>query len=159
MAIEDRDGEDGPEIRPSELDDKTHTELCGLYQDAAAALRFAKERQWKLLGGALLVFVAIMALPELLAVDPVMAQALVFLSFLVSAAAIYILVIYQVWQNSELGRLRAISTRFSSLFAELGGPRARRESKVHGYIILFFMIAGVIAANGVTALFLSRLYL
>ncbi len=155
----EEDQAEGPAMAPSDLDENSHAEMRLLYRDASQAMRFAKDRQWKLVGTALLVFLGIMAIPEFLEIAPLMAKGLVLASFLVSAATIYVLVIYQIGQNGELGRLHAVGERFSSLFRNLAGVTAKRESKLHGHIILFFMVAGVLLANGVSVVFLARLYL
>ena len=55
MADENQD-ESGSSIKASELDETTHAELRVLYQDSGMSVRFARERQWKLVAGALLVF-------------------------------------------------------------------------------------------------------
>ena len=160
MAKDDsEDGAAPAELKPSELDENTHGEMRELYGETAHSLRFARERQWKLVGAVLLVFVAMMAVAQALVIDALMAKGLALASFLVSAAAIYMLAIYQVWQNAEAGRLEAIGAHFSSLFRDIVGSQARRDSRVHGYIILAFMICGIILGNAATVLFLARFYM
>lgn len=155
MAIDDGrpDGGGG-----QDLDEMSHAELRLLYRDASQTVRFAKERQWRLTGGTLLIFAGMMLLPEILALSALVGKALVLSSFLVSASAIYILVIYQVWQSAELRRMQEIGARFSTIFLGIGGDRVRRDSALHGYIIAFFMIGGILLANGVTVLVLLPLY-
>ena len=152
-------GEVSEELKPSELDENTHAEMRILYSDASSAIRFAKERQWKLVGAVLLIFAAMMAAAQALVIEANMAKGLVLVSFLVSAAAIYMLVVYQVWQNTESTRQEAIGVRFSSLFSGTVGSQGRREGRVHGYIILAFMICGILLGNAATVFFLSRFYL
>ncbi len=155
---DDREGSGG-DISASELDELTHAELLMLYQDSAVSVRFARERQWKLVGAALLLFTAIVAIPELVDISPFGAKGLVLAGFLIGASAIYVLVVYQVWQNAELRRMQTIGGRFSKIFAELGGHNAAREGKLHGYIVLFFMFAGIALGNALAVLLLSRFYL
>lgn len=158
MAInDDGDRKIGGDDGTSSLDEKTHAELLMLYRDSAAAARFAKERQWKLLGATLLLFAAIMALPELLSLTLLAGKSLMLISFLISASVIYVLIIYQFWQSTEFGRMQEIAERFSSVFAQIAGPQATREAKFHGYLILFFMMIAVILGNGLTALMLLPL--
>ncbi|MFQ6017151.1 MAG: hypothetical protein ACE5KF_03055 [Kiloniellaceae bacterium] len=159
VAIEKEPQQSGPEVTPSSLDEATHAELRVLYGDCSNAIRFAKDRQWKLVGATLLVFTAIMALTEFLSMDPLMARGLVVVSFLVGGAAICVLIIYQIWQHTELGRLRSIGALFSDIFTKIRGPAPEREAKIHGYLVLFMMIVGVLLGNAVTVLFLSRMYL
>ena len=158
MADENQ-GESAPGVTPSELDERTHAELRVLYQDSGMSVRFARERQWKLVGGTLLLFAATVAVPELVDVSAFAAKGLVLASFLVGAGAIYLLAVYQVWQNTELRRMLEISARFSNVFAQLGGPDAAREGRLHGYIVLFFMIALIALGNALAVLLMSRHYI
>ena len=150
--------ESGGDIGASELDELTHAELLMLYQDSTVSVRFARERQWKLVGAALLLDTAVVAIPQLVDVSTFAAKLLVLASFLIGASVIYILIVYQVWQNAELRRMQTIGSRFSSVFAELGGRNAAREGKLHGYILLFFMIAAIGLGNALAVLLLSRFY-
>lgn len=156
MADEDQAGSG---VTPSELDESTHAELCVLYQDSGMSVRSARERQWKLVGGALLLFAVTVAVPEVVAISAWAAKALVLASFLISAGAIYLLIVYQVWQNTELRRMQEIATRFSNIFSELGGRSAAREGRLHGYIVLFFMIALIALGNALAVLLMARYYL
>ena len=149
----------GLEVVASELDESTHAELRVLYQDSTISVRFARERQWKLVGAALLLDAAIVAIPHLVDISELAAKLLVLTGFLISASAIYLLIIYQVWQNAELRRMRRISNRFSNVFAQLGGAGAAREGKLNGYIVLFFLIAALVLGNALAVLLLSRFYL
>ncbi len=158
MADENQ-GESSPAVTPSELDESTHAELRVLYQDSGMSVRFARERQWKLVGGTLLSFAAIVAVPELVDISTFAAKGLVLASFLIGAGAIYLLIVYQVWQNIELRRMQEISARFSNIFAEQGGREAAREGRLHGYIVLFCMIALIAIANALAVLLMARHYL
>jgi hypothetical protein len=158
MADENQ-GESGPEIKPSDLDESTHAELRVLYQDCGMSIRFARERQWKLVGGTLLLFAATVAVPELVDVSTFAAKGLALASFLIDAGAIYLLIVYQVWQNTELNRMQEISTRFSNIFAELGGAEAAREGRLHSYIVLFFMVVLIVIGNALAVLLMTRHYL
>ncbi len=158
MSDENQD-DSGPGITPSELDESTHAELRVLYQDSGLSVRFARERQWKLVGGALLLFAAIVAVPELVDISTFATKGLVLASFLIGAGAIYLLIVYQVWQNTELRRMQEIGTRFSNIFVQLGGLDAAREGRLHGYIVLFFMVALIVLGNALAVLLMSRHYI
>lgn len=159
MAPSGQEGRDSDsDIVASELDENTHAELRLLYQDSTNSVRFARERQWKLVTAALLLFAVIVSVPELVEVSILAAKALVVASFLISASSIYILIVYQVWQNGELLRMQTIGNRFSNIFAELGGRSAAREGRLHSYIVLFFMIAAIALGNALSVLLLSRFY-
>ena len=159
MADEKEGTEDtaeAEELKPSELDENTHAELLVLYRDSSNTVRFSKERQWKLVGAVLLIFVSMMFVAQTLIIEADMAKGLVLASFLVSAAAIYMLVVYQIWQGTQFTRQKEISAQFSSLFKNILG---QREGRTHGYIILTFMIIGIILGNAATVIFLARFYL
>jgi hypothetical protein len=156
---DDNQAESSPGVTASELDESTHAELRILYQDAGMSVRFARERQWKLVGGALLLFAATVAVPELVDISDFAAKGLVLASFLISAGAIYLLIVYQVWQNTELRRMIEIGARFSNIFAQLGGRDAAREGRLHSYIVLFFMIALIALGNALAVLLMARHYI
>jgi hypothetical protein len=158
MSDEDQ-GESTPGITASELDEKTHAELQVLYQDSGKSVRFARDRQWKLVSGTLFLFAATVAVPELVDISTFATKGLVLASFLIDAGALYLLIVYQVWQNTELRRMREIGARFSSIFTELGGAEAAREGRLHGYIVLFFMIALIALGNALAVLLMARHYL
>ncbi len=158
MADENQ-GETGPGITPSELDESTHAELRILYQDSGMSVRFARERQWKLVAGALLSFAATVAVPELVSISTFAAKGLVLASFLIGAGAIYLLIVYQVWQNTELRRMQDVGNRFSNIFAELGGTVAAREGRLHSYIVLFFMVALIGLGVALAVLMMARFYM
>ena len=148
----------GANIVPSELDENTHAELRMLYEDSSNSLRFARERQWKLVGGVLLLFAIIIALPEIFSLTSYAGRGLVLASILVSAASIYMLIIFQVSQNADLARQRTISEQFSNIFAELGGERVKSEAKSHGSIIQLLMILAIVVSNAVVVVVLAPLY-
>jgi hypothetical protein len=97
--------------------------------------------------------------PELIDISTFAAKGLVLTSFLLGAGAIYLLIVYQVWQNAELRRMQEIGARFSNVFSQLGGADAAREGRLHGYIVLFFMIALIALGNALAVLLMSRYYL
>ena len=156
---DEEQGEAPPGVTASNLDEKTHAELRILYQDSGMSVRFARERQWKLVGGALLLLTATVAVPELVHISSFAAKGLVLASFLISAGAIYLLIVYQVWQNTELRRMQAVGNRFSNIFAELGGTVAAREGRLHSYIVLFFMVVLIGLGNALAVLLMARFYM
>ena len=155
MSIDEQEAL-GASITPSELDESTHAELRLLYQESSVSIRTARDRQWKLVGAALLLLAALVAVPELVNVSDLAAKGLVLSSILISASAIYVLIVYQVWQNTELRRQQTIASHFSSIFAQLGGSEAAREGKLNGYIVLFFMVSTILLGNALVVLLFSR---
>src|SRR3546814_17418406 len=114
QAIHDTDVEPARENAPSELDDLTHAEMCMLYRESADSIRFAKAHQWKSLGATLVVFAGMVTLARLTPANATLTNLIIAISFLSSSAVLYMLVLYQAWQNTEREKLRDISSHFSS---------------------------------------------
>ena len=79
-------------------------------------------------------------------------------SFLCSAGVIYILVLYQVWQNTEREKLRDISSHFSSFSQFTRAIKSSREANVHRYTLLSFMISAILLGNLLLVLVVSPVY-
>lgn len=138
------DPADTSELVPTSVDERTHAELIHLYRESADSIRFAKSQQWKTLGTSLLAFGALVILRELFNHNLWFMKAMFMVTILLAGAAIYTLVIYQVWQNSEREKIAKIASHFSSLSREIRAIKSDRESNVFRYILLIFMIAGVL---------------
>lgn len=156
--ILDHDDEPARENTPSELDELTHAEMCMLYKESADSIRFAKAHQWKSLGATLLVFGGMIALVQLAPNNMTLVNLIIAVSFLSSAAVIYMLVLYQVWQNTEREKLRDISSHFSSFSQFTRAIKSSREANVHRYTLLIFMIAATLIGNALLVLSVSPLY-
>lgn len=156
--ILDRDDEPARENTPSELDELTHAEMCMLYRESADSIRFAKAHQWKSLGATLLVFGGMIALAQLAPNNMTLVNLIIAVSFLSSAAVIYMLVLYQVWQNTEREKLRDIAGHFSSFSQFTRAIKSSREANVHRYTLLAFMIAATLIGNVLLVLSVSPLY-
>src|SRR3546814_13511303 len=98
-----------------------------LYRESADAIRFAKAHQWKSLGATLLVFAGMMTLGRLVPDNATLTNLIVAVSFLSSSAVIYMLVLYQVWQNTEREKLRDIAGHFSSFTQFTRAIKSSRE--------------------------------
>lgn len=162
MAVEalefEADEEEPFELQETELDEATHAEMLMLYSESATSIRFAKAQQWKSVGATLLVFVGMMVVAHYTSADVLSVKIIVFLSFLVAAAAIYTLVLYQVWQNTEREKLREIAKVLSNLFVRIRTIKSRREANVHRYTLLAFMILSILIGNAILIMNLQRLY-
>ncbi len=135
------------EIDPSSLDDNTHAEMLALYRESTRTILFAKTRQWRTLGAVCIAHAAIVAVGHLLTLDLSFHKLLVILSFLISAMAICILVIYQFWQHTEMLKLRKITSFLSNYFEVVRSIKSRSEANIHRYILLFVMIASILVTN------------
>jgi hypothetical protein len=133
VAREVQDFDEAParENTPSELDELTHAEMCMLYKESADSIRFAKAHQWKSLSGVLLVFGGMIALAQLAPRHATLVNLIIAVSFVCSAAVIYMLALYQVWQNTEREKLRDIASHFSSFAQFTRAIKSSREANVH----------------------------
>ena len=150
--------EEEEEVFPSELDEATHREMLHLYRESADAVRFAKTQQWKTLGATMMLFAGFTALGKVEASYEALLKTLTFASFVVSACALYMLTLYQLWQNNERLKIRTLAKRLSSLTQSVRGLKSRREANVHRYTILFFMVATICLGNALVVMVLKPLY-
>lgn len=151
----DEDAGEALVVVPSDLDDKTHAEMLMMYRECADSVRFAKSQQWTTTAGALLLFVALGVLGEFSPHYGFIIQAIVIISMAVSGGTIYALAIFQFWQQAERGKLNMISERFSNVLRDVRAYLPPREANVHRYILLFFMLAVILAANWLLILYLA----
>jgi len=158
QEVQDYGDEPARENTPSELDELTHAEMCMLYRESADSIRFAKAHQWKSLGATLLVFAGMMTLGRVVDGNVTLTNLIVAISFISSSAVIYMLVLYQVWQNTEREKLRDISSHFSSFSQFTRAIKSSREANVHRYTLLVFMIAAIMLGNLMLVLTVSPLY-
>lgn len=158
QAIHHSEDQPARENTPSELDDLTHAEMRMLYRESADAIRFAKAHQWKSLGSTLLVFAGMIGLARLTSGNATLTNLVIAISFLSSSAVIYMLVLYQVWQNTEREKLRDIAGHFSSFSQFTRAIKSSREANVHRYTLLGFMIIAILLGNLLLVLAVSPLY-
>lgn len=138
-----------PNFEASSLDDLTHAEMRTLYRESADTIRFAKSQQWKSLGAALLIFGSLMVVAAFNAENLNLVRALIAISVLLSIGAIYALVIYQIWQNTERLKLRTISETLSSLSRDVRALKPQLEANIFRYMLLAFMIITIAIGNAV----------
>lgn len=158
QEVHDYGDEPARENTPSELDDLTHAEMCMLYRESADSIRFAKAHQWKSLGATLLVFAGMTTLGRAVDGNVTLTNLIIAISFISSSAVIYMMVLYQVWQNTEREKLRDISSHFSSFSQFTRAIKSSREANVHRYTLLAFMIAAILLGNLMLVLAVSPLY-
>jgi len=150
--------EEEEEIFPSDLDEATHREMLHLYRESADTVRFAKTQQWKTLGATMLLFAGFIALAKIESSNLALVKTITFSSFVVSACALYMLTLYQLWQNTEREKIRAAAKHLSSLAQSVRDLKSRREANVHRYTILFFMAAMLCLGNALVVIVLKPLY-
>ena len=140
------------ESQPSSLDELTHAELGFLYQESTKTVRFAKNQQWWTVGSTLLVFGTLVGIAKLVSADKGYIDLLTVVIILLTMAVIFTLVVYQVWQHTEMMKIEKITAHYSDLFREVRKLKSRNEANIQRYLLLTFMIFTVII-GGVTAYF------
>tara|TARA_Y100001936_G_scaffold254102_1_gene324885 strand:- start:18200 stop:18697 length:498 start_codon:yes stop_codon:yes gene_type:complete len=145
------------EIQPSSLDQATHAEVMALYSDAQDNIRFSKNLQWRTMGGAIILFVILVLACQFTENETFFVNAVICGSFLVSAGAIYSLAILQSWQGTEREKIRELMGKLSNLSTLIHDFKSRMEANIHRYILLAFMIAGVLGANYLSIMMLMPL--
>ncbi|TQV78419.1 hypothetical protein [Denitrobaculum tricleocarpae] len=157
-VVNDEFEEEEFELQASDLDDLTHAELLMLYTESANSIRFAKAQQWKSVGATLLVFAGLMLVAHFAKTNIQLVKTAAFTSFLFSAAALYTLVLYQVWQNTEREKLREIAKALSNLFVKIRTIKSSREANYHRYTLLCFMAVAILLGNAILIMDLQAFY-
>jgi len=134
------------EFTPSELDEFTHKELCILYEETSSHIVFAKTQQWRTFGATLVIFAVMLGVAKFVSHEHDFLQFLIAAIILITLTAISVLVIYQFWQHTEQQKLAVIAFHLSSLFRKIRGYKHKREASIHRYLLLAFMIIGLIMA-------------
>lgn len=147
MVVKNEIEEDQLELIESSLDDNTHAEMLTLYRESTRTILFAKTRQWRTVGAACIAHIAIVFIGHFFTMAASFHQTLVILSFLVSSISVCILIIYQLWQHTEMLKLRKISAFLSNYFLLVRQIKGRSEANIHRYILLVIMIISIIVAN------------
>ena len=146
------------ELVASELDELTHAELLMMYQEAADSIRFSKKMQWTTLGLGSLVLAGLLVFAEYSYLRMrLMIPATIIACAMVTAGAVYILIVHQMLQNMERQKLRAIAQHLSNLARDIRSLRAPLEAAFHRYTLLMFMVIGLIGTCGFVIKFLTRL--
>ena len=141
------DDQDVFDIESSNLDDSTHAEVITLYPDAQDNIRFSKNLQWRAMSGAIILFVLLVLSCRLTDSGTNFVNSVICVSFLVSAGSIYSLAIFQSWQGTEREKIRELVSKLSNLSTLVYGLKSRMEANVHRFILLAFVIAGILGAS------------
>ena len=154
-AAPESEGEELLTVEPSELDERTHAEMLTLFAASSDQIRFAKHQQWGTLLGTLGLFVLLGVVGDYASKTGFLFKLCLIISLVLSAGAIYSLIIYQFWQNAEREKLNLISARLSNLARQIRGVVTDRERNIHRYVLLFFMMASIVLGNWLLIVFLS----
>ena len=161
MAKAPKEAEAAPEseepfvVEPSDLDERTHAEMLEFYRASADQIQFAKHQQWGTLLGTLTLFVLLGIIGGDAFKAGFLFKMTLVASLILSVGAIYVLIIYQFWQNSEREKMALIASRLSNLARLVRGVVTERERNVHRYVLLFFMVVAIVLANWILIVFLA----
>jgi hypothetical protein len=141
----------------SELDERTHAEMLMLYHEAVKTSRFGKLQQWRSMAIGVVSIVALGVLGAHVSEDDFLFRLAQFLAVLVGLAAVYLIVFYQFWQNTEREKLVRIMARFSNLARSIRGMSSGREASLRRFVVLGFMVLVILGAVALTIVYLQQL--
>jgi hypothetical protein len=141
----------------SELDERTHAEMLMLYHEAMETSRYGKAQQWRSMAIGMFAIVALGVLGAQVRKDDMLFRVSEFLSVLVGLCAIYLIVFYQFWQNTEREKLHRITRRFSNLARSVRAVSSGREASLRRFVVLGFMVLVILATTVLTLAYLRGL--
>ena len=106
---EEAESQEPEEMVSSELDESTHAELRLLYRESVDTVLFAKAQQWKTVGATLLLYLVFLVIAKFVSNDPFLIQGLGAIVLIATPPALVLLVVYQLWQNTERNKLNCCS--------------------------------------------------
>ena len=152
------EGEEAEEaLVASELDERTHAEMLMLYHEAVKTSRFGKVQQWRSMAIGLAAIFGLGVLGAHVSEDAFLFRLSQFLSVLIGLAAVYLIVFYQFWQNTERDKLVRIMSRFSNLSRSIRGMSSGREASLRRLVVLGFMILVILGAVALMIAYLQQL--
>jgi hypothetical protein len=128
-----------------------------LYHEAVKTSRFGKLQQWRSMAIGLVAIFGLGVLGAHVAEDNFLFRLVQFLAVLIGLAAIYLIVFYQYWQNTEREKLVRIMARLSNLARSLRDMSSGREASIRRFVVLGFMILVILGAVALTIAYLQQL--
>jgi hypothetical protein len=150
-------GEAEEALVASELDERTHAEMLMLYHEAVKTSRFGKLQQWRSMAIGVIAVFGLGVLGANVPEDAFLFRLVQFLAVVIGLAAVYLIVFYQFWQNTEREKLLRIMARFSNLSRSIRGMSSGREASLRRFVVLGFMILVILGAVALTILYLQQL--
>ncbi len=142
---------------PSELDERTHAEMLMLYHEAVKTSRFGKLQQWRAMAIGIVAIFGLGVLGGHVSEDTFLFRLAQFLAVLIGLSAVYLIVFYQFWQNTERDKLIRIMSRLSNLSRSIRGMSSGREASLRRFMVLGFMILMILGAVALTVAYLQQL--
>jgi hypothetical protein len=144
-------------LAPSELDERTHAEMLMLYHEAVKTSRFGKVQQWRAMAIGVVAIFALGVLGAHIPEDAFLFRLVQFLAVVIALAALYLIVFYQFWQNTERAKLVRIMARFSNLARSVRDMSSGREASLRRFVVLGFMILMILGAVAIMIAYLQQL--
>jgi hypothetical protein len=144
-------------LAPSELDERTHAEMLMLYHEAVKTSRFGKLQQWRSMAIGVISIFGLGVLGAHVSEDALLFRVVQFLAVMIGLAAVYLIVFYQFWQNTERAKLVRIMARLSNLSRSIRDMSSRREASLRRFVVLGFMILVILGAVALMIAYLQQL--
>jgi uncharacterized membrane protein YuzA (DUF378 family) len=144
-------------LAPSELDERTHAEMLMLYHEAVKTSRFGKDQQWRSMAIGVIAIFGLGVVGAHVSEDAFLFRLVQFLAVVIGLAAVYLIVFYQFWQNTEREKLVRIMARLSNLSRSLRGMSSGREASLRRFMVLGFMILVILGAVALVIAYLHQL--
>jgi hypothetical protein len=141
----------------SELDERTHAEMLMLYHEAMETSRHGKAQQWRSMAIGVFAIVMLGVLGAHVSKTDMLFRITQFLAVLIGLSAIYLIVFYQYWQNTEREKLRRITAKFSNLAQSVRAVSSQREASLRRLVVLGFMILVILGTVALTLEYLAQL--
>jgi uncharacterized membrane protein YuzA (DUF378 family) len=156
-AEPEAEGEAEETLTPSELDERTHAEMLMLYHEAVKTSRFGKDQQWRSMAIGVLAIFGLGVVGANVSEDGFLFRLVQFLAVVIGLAAVYLIVFYQFWQNTEREKLVRIMARLSNLSRSIRGMSSGREASLRRFMVLGFMILVILGAVALVIAYLHQL--
>src|SRR5262245_37664142 len=151
------EGEAEEALVASELDELTHAEMLMLYHEAVKSSRLGKVQQWRSMAIGVAAIFGLGVLGAHVPEDEFLFWLVQFLAVIIGLAAVYLIVFYQFWQNTERDKLIRIMSRFSNLSQSIRGMSSGREASLRRFVILGFMISVILGSVVLMIAYLQQL--
>ena len=144
-------------LAASELDERTHAEMLMLYHEAVKTSRFGKAQQWRSMAIGVAAIFGLGVIGAHVPEDAFLFRLVQFLGVVIGLAALYLIVFYQFWQNTERAKLVRIMARLSNLSRSIRGMSSGGEASLRRYMVLGFMIVVILGAIALMIAYLHQL--
>ena len=125
---------------PSELDELSHNEMCEIYSDAGANIRFAKDHQWRTVIYFSAGTVAVTGYCELTDwADATLSYFLMLIVWTISVASLLIVFSLQWWQAAEHRKIAYVMSTWSSSANAARAKKSGAISDIQRYGMMLMM--------------------